>query len=117
MEQTVSTCPAWCHGKHLPGWRAHSRDVREIVNEFSGDIVVIAVTQYGDHDPQVSVALDTHHETAVAYLGSAAAAHLAACLRAIGQPGTLGDALDTAAATINSAVNHQDGVVDQDDAS
>ena len=36
MEQTVSTCPVWCHGKHLPGWRAHSRDVREIVNEFSG---------------------------------------------------------------------------------
>ena len=103
MEQTVSTCPVWCYGKHLPGWRAHSRDVREIVNEFSDD-------------PQVSVALDTHHETAVAYLGSAAAAHLAACLRAIGQPGPLADALDTAAATINSAVN-QDGVVDQEDAS
>jgi hypothetical protein len=109
MTSTLSTRePVWCDGQHHPGYRVHSREVANLVNDFHPhDAVVVSVKQYPpDREPVISVTTVTDDEDVITHLAPTVAVALGDAFRALGQAGTLIDAIDEAADLIEGALDH-----------
>jgi hypothetical protein len=97
MTRTLTACPAFCDGLHHERYRVHSRDVARLRNDFTNDRVEVAIKQYGDDAPVVSLTLMHDQENVATQLRPTVATALADCFRALGSL-TLVEALTEACA-------------------
>lgn len=100
---TNQRCPAFCRGEHRESYPLHVRRVGELHNEFTADTVSVDIQQLGNDEPRVVIVLSFEGEDVVNLIAPTTASALTDAFRALGQAGTLCDAIDEAVEILDTS--------------